>query len=438
MCENIICYLKLHSFLITNISLLLILGFSLLLYFKKMGEIHREWTFSKKLLNFFEGKVFILYFILLIISVLAAFNSVILNTKDLIPRDKIAESYGLIFSAIITVSGVFVGFYFNKKQTYKEIVTRERIEWLHKMQEDLAEFLALTSRNDLTNGDNDKLDRARELYYLIISNLNVKEDKKKKKKKKKEKEKEKENENERDAVELLYKYANSRGLDVELNFVRNVVDSDEDKDSNATKSIDELREENKKLKDQIKALEDKIKNLRKTEEVDPLAGLKRKEIISKYTEIFNETWNRIKDEADWGLLYFFLKRKLERSFLKSLLKASLFQLLLDCLIKISSLKDFLKAYAFIFFLRRGCKGRARPLSPSLNLPPDPIALAGARPINTQKGFQLNFQKLAIAQTLKIFNASSLFAYCLISLRFIGKVYDFIRLQQAGALEQLTA
>lgn len=251
MCENIICYLKLHSFLITNISLLLILGFSLLLYFKKMGEIHREWTFSKKLLNFFEGKVFILYFILLIISVLAAFNSVILNTKDLIPRDKIAESYGLIFSAIITVSGVFVGFYFNKKQTYKEIVTRERIEWLHKMQEALAEFLAITSNSKVKNVLKDKKDKARELYYLIISNLNVKKDKDKK------------NKNERDAVELLYKYAISRGLDVELNFNRNL-DSDEDKDSNVTKSIDELR----------------------------------KEIISKYTEIFNETWNRIKDEAD--------------------------------------------------------------------------------------------------------------------------------------------
>lgn len=285
MCENIICYLKLHSFLITNTSLLLILGFSLLLYFKKMGEIHREWTFSKKLLNFFEGKVFILYFILLIISVLAAFNSVILNTKDLIPRDKIAESYGLIFSAIITVSGVFVGFYFNKKQTYKEIVTRERIEWLHKMQEDLAEFLALTSRNDLTNGDNDKLDRARELYYLIISNLNVKEDKKKKKKKKKEKEKE--NENERDAVELLYNYANSRGLDVQLNFDRKIK-SEEKKDSNDTKSID--KSEKEKLKDQKENPEKK--------EEDHLAGLKRKEIIRKYTEIFNETWNRIKNEAD--------------------------------------------------------------------------------------------------------------------------------------------
>ena len=105
--------------------------------------------------------------------------------------------------------------------------------------------------------------------------------------KKKEKEKEKENENERDAVELLYNYANSRGLDVQLNFDRKIK-SEEKKDSNDTKSID--KSEKEKLKDQKENPEKK--------EEDHLAGLKRKEIIRKYTEIFNETWNRIKNEAD--------------------------------------------------------------------------------------------------------------------------------------------
>lgn len=303
MCENIICYLKIHSFLITNISLLLVLGVYLFLNLKKMGEIHREWTFSKKLLNFLEGKVFILFFILLIISVLAAFNSVILNTKDLIPRDKIAESYGLIFSTMITVSGVFAGFVFNRRQTYKEIVTRERIEWLHKMQEALAEFLALTSENKPV----DKVKEAGELYNLIISNLNVKEDKDKEEARKLyyliisnlnvKEDKKKENKNERDAVELLYNYANSRGLDVELNFDRKIK-SEEKKDSNDTKSIDELEKDIEDLKDQIRTLEEKIKILQENKEVDSLAGHKRKEIIKQYTEIFNETWNRIKDEAD--------------------------------------------------------------------------------------------------------------------------------------------
>lgn len=232
-------------------------------------------------------KAYCIYIITLVISffILSRILSANSNILQLIPDKEMGEALGLIISALITVTGVFVGFYFNKKQTYKEIVTRERIEWLHKMKEALAEYLSITSNTKVTNRFEDKKERARELYYLIISNLNVKEDKDEK------------NKNERDAVELLYDYAISKGLDVELNFDRKV-DREEKKDSNYTKSIDELKKEKEELIEEIKTLEDKIKNLRKTEEVDPLAGLKRKEIISKYTEIFNGTWNRIKKEAD--------------------------------------------------------------------------------------------------------------------------------------------
>lgn len=225
------------------------------MHFRKMGKIHSEWKRKDKLLSFIEEKANILIYIILTLVFFWFFNFIFLSSNIDVIRNKIIESYGLIFSTFITVFGVFAGFVFNKRQTYKEIVTRERIKWLHKMQEALAEFLSITSNTKVTNRFKDKKDRARELYYLIISNLNVKVDK--------EKKNENENENERDAVELLYKYARSKGLDVELNFNRNL-DSEEKKDSNDTKSIDELR----------------------------------KEIISKYTEIFNETWNRIKDEAD--------------------------------------------------------------------------------------------------------------------------------------------
>ena len=247
------------------------------MHFRKMGKIHSEWKRKDKLLSFIEEKANILIYIILTIVFFLFFNFIFLSSNIDVIRKKIIESYGLIFSTFITVFGVFAGFVFNKRQTYKEIVTRERIEWLHKMQEALAEFLSITSNPKVTNRFKDKKDRARELYYLIISNLNVKEDKDEK------------NKNERDAVELLYKYANSKGLDVELNFVKDE-DSDEDKDSNNTKSIDKSEKEKEKLKDQKENPEKK--------EEDHLAGLKRKEIISKYTEIFNETWNRIKNEAD--------------------------------------------------------------------------------------------------------------------------------------------
>lgn len=306
------------------ISLVLLIFISFFKHYKKMEKIHSEWKFKDKLLSFMEEKANILIYIIFTLVFFWFFNFIFLSSNIDVIRIKILESYGLIFSALITVTGVFAGFVFNKRQTYKEIVTRERIEWLHKMQEALAEFLALTSENKpedkdkeeagelynlIINNLNVKEDKdkeeARKLYYLIISNLNVKEDKARAKKLyyliisnlNVKEDKDEKNKNERDAVELLYKYANSKGLDVELNFVRNV-DREENKDSKDTKSIDDLKKENKKLTKKINTLEDTIKILRKTEEVDPLAGLKRKEIISKYTEIFNGTWNRIKDEAD--------------------------------------------------------------------------------------------------------------------------------------------
>lgn len=241
-------------------------------------KIEKDNSICEKICNF---GTFLCYFILVLLLIclsLGLFYYIGYIIYDKTGSTKLAEGVGIILAAFISVGGVLAGFYFNKRQTYKEIVTRERIEWLHKMQEALAEFLAKTSEGELEDKD-----KARELYYLIISNLNVKDDKYKK--------------NERDAVESLYKYARSKGLDVELNFYRNV-DSDEKKDSNNSISFEELKENNEKLKDQIETLQDKIKSLRNNEEVDPLAGLKRKEIISKYTEIFNEIWNKIKNEAD--------------------------------------------------------------------------------------------------------------------------------------------
>ena len=275
MCENIFRFLnylyKIPYIVPTFISLIFLIFLSLFMHFRKMGKIHSEWKRKDKLLSFIEEKANILIYIILTLVFFWFFNFIFLSSNIDVIRKKIIESYGLIFSTFITVFGVFAGFVFNKRQTYKEIVTRERIEWLHKMQEALAEFLSITSNTKVTNRFEDKKERARELYYLIISNLNVKEDKEEARKLcnlitsnlNVKKDKEKKNTNERDAVELLYKYANSKGLDVQLNFVKDE-DSEEKKDFNDTKSIDELR----------------------------------KEIISKYTEIFNGTWNRIKNEAD--------------------------------------------------------------------------------------------------------------------------------------------
>lgn len=87
---------------------------------------------------------------------------------------------GTVLAALIGVAGVFAGFYFNKKQTYKEIVTRERIEWLHKMQENLAIYLELTSSNkeEREKLEEDYKNTVDKLYYEIIFNINHHKDKK--------------------------------------------------------------------------------------------------------------------------------------------------------------------------------------------------------------------------------------------------------------------
>ena len=96
-----------------------------------------------------------------------------------------------VFSALIAVIGVFAGFFFNKKQTYKEIVTKERINWLHKMQDNLSEYLKLT--NSIMEKDIEKIvnekekekakllieekkDKINKLYYEIIFNINHEND----------------------------------------------------------------------------------------------------------------------------------------------------------------------------------------------------------------------------------------------------------------------
>ena len=221
---------------------------------------------------------YIALFVLPIFLIIGAFYGIINIIVNKTYNAELAQGVGILLSSIIAVFGVFAGFFFNKRQTYKEIVTKERINWLHKMQEALAKFLALTSKDTL---DEDDKKRAIKLYYLIISNLNVKEEVGKK--------------NDRKAVESLYTYARSKKLDVELNFDREIK-CNKKTDSNSTES--HYEKEIEKLKKDIENLENKIKILENNGDTDHLAGLRRKEIISEYTKIFNETWNRIKEEAD--------------------------------------------------------------------------------------------------------------------------------------------
>ena len=142
---------------------------------------------------------------------------------------------GTVLAALIGVNGVFAGFVFNKKQTYKEIVTRERIEWLHKMQENLALYLDLTSSNkeEREKLEEDYKNTVDKLYYEIIFNINHHKDKK--------------------ALKALEKYHKEY----------------------------EIRRKRKSKKYSKDSKKDKLKD----------------KVIEEFVKIFNETWRDIKGEA---------------------------------------------------------------------------------------------------------------------------------------------
>lgn len=114
-------------------------------------------------------------FVLPILLIVGAFYGISYFIVNKTSNAELGQGVGILLSSIITVSGVFAGFYFNKKQTYKEIVTKERIEWLHRLQNNLSEYLKLTREGKVKEEDKDKVTK---LYYKIIFAINHEEDKK--------------------------------------------------------------------------------------------------------------------------------------------------------------------------------------------------------------------------------------------------------------------
>ena len=192
--------------------------------------------FSKKFKNL-NIKNFLKKFLLFLI--ILGFNYVIykkLNSLLIKYEDLTFGFMGPVLAALITVDGVFAGFYFNKRQTYKEIVTKERIEWLHKIQENLALYLDLTSldneqrREKLEEDYKNTVDK---LYYEILFNINHHKDKK--------------------ALKALEKYHKEY----------------------------EIRRKRKSKKDSKDSKKDKLKD----------------KVIEEFVKIFNKTWRDIKGEA---------------------------------------------------------------------------------------------------------------------------------------------
>ena len=181
---------------------------------------------------------------------------------------------GPVLAALITVDGVFAGFYFNKKQTYKEIVTRERIEWLHKMQENLALYLDLTSSNkeERKKLEEDYKNTVDKLYYEILFNINHVKDEKA-----------------MNALENYHmEYKNKKNKKSKEETKDDAQKNNEDKDKFEIE-LEKIDKNTFKIKDS-KELEETFKHIIEEDEL-------KDEVMKEFVEIFYKTWRDIKGEA---------------------------------------------------------------------------------------------------------------------------------------------
>lgn len=212
---------------------------------KRLAEIKKNFVNNKsseeKTLCTFTG---ICSFNLLILVILFL---LLLHYKAL-SSDLVAK----VLSALIAVIGVFAGFYYNKREKYKEIVTKERIDWLHKMQENLSEYLVLTSSGKAKDIDRDKV---RKLYYEIILNINHENDKEA-----------------LDAIKIYNDYIFGRELVRNIKIRKGIIEL-ESQDTHEVKKFTYYKYK---------------KNF----------GKLRSNVEKSFAEIFKEVWENIKEEAD--------------------------------------------------------------------------------------------------------------------------------------------
>lgn len=118
--------------------------------------------------NSFIKRHFFCFFVLLLLLIY-----LFLSCKEDTRTYYFLSNLKIILPALITAAGVFEGFNINRKKSFKEIVTKERIKWLHRLQNNLSEYLKLTRNGKIKREDEDKVT---ELYYKIIFNINHDDD----------------------------------------------------------------------------------------------------------------------------------------------------------------------------------------------------------------------------------------------------------------------
>lgn len=158
----------------------------------------------------------------------------------------------IILPALITAAGVFEGFNINRKKSFKEIVTKERIKWLHRIHNNLTEYLKLSRNGEIKREDKDKVT---ELYYKIIFNINHDDDIEA-----------------LDAIKNYNEYIFARELDKDILIKDGIIEIE---------SIE--TQELKKY-----TYYEYIKNYEKL----------RSDVEKSFTKLFKEVWEKIKKEAD--------------------------------------------------------------------------------------------------------------------------------------------
>lgn len=187
-----------------------------------------------------------------------------------------------VIPALVASIGVFEGFKYNRRQAYKEIVTRERINWLHKMQENLALYLELTSYHDKKGkkSGQEKPDKVQSiedkdyksperLYHEILFNINHNKDAKAKIAL----------ENYHRAYKENWEGCQGGQADQDIYIELELCNEEEDKKTFIIKDTEDL---SKKIRKNTPKCKEEL----------------RKEVEKEFTNIFKKVWKDIKEEAD--------------------------------------------------------------------------------------------------------------------------------------------
>lgn len=216
---------------------------------KKAKDKNHTWI--NPIYNCLKKSFFLRHFLCFFVFILLIIYLYLSYKKD-IRTYFFLSNLKVILPALVAGAGVFEGFNINRKKSFKEIVTKERINWLHRLQNNLSEYLKLTREGKAEDKDKDKVTK---LYYKIIFAINHEEDKKA-----------------LDAIKNYNDYIFGRELEKNIKIKKKIIEI-ESQDSH----------EVKKFKCYVY-----IKNFEKL----------RSEVEKNFTEIFKNVWEDIKKEAD--------------------------------------------------------------------------------------------------------------------------------------------